>query len=250
MEFGVQLYGVSEMTKSNPDALFARIHEMGFRTVEPCVVFGSATGFENIVWTPSIMEATFPFIQKHHLSVASCHVFTDDISVQADDVCAFARRYGIKTLVIPCPLSADQAEKAINGCREFVEKLRGQHIDLLVHNGSQELTTRVGDTSLYEWFVASIGAGMQADVGWLAHAGYDVERFLWHNEKTVRSLHYKDLSEVPASAASTLPYDQCFHFACSMGIPQVVDQDSSNGDIMEDIFRIVRRLMAFSNTRC
>lgn len=263
MRFGVQLFGVAEQSKNQQDKLFQHLHESGYRHVEPCIAFGEIDGFEKVIWTEEELKAFTPALEKHKLEVSSCHVFAKNLLSMLPRLCDMACQYKLTDIVVPCPNyeTKEAYEHEASILSTASDALRSVGTRLLIHNGSAELLKYIDGITAYEWLVRNSGdhVGMQIDVGWLAHAGEDVERFLWRNKDIIHSIHYKDVrgdhtqySEAQCNAVigdGIIPLTACFQFARAQGISQIVDQDMSDGDILDDLALAYQRISGLTNTR-
>ena len=156
-----------------------------------------------------------------------------------------AKKYDVPQLVIPCPQfeTSEQGEKIAAMLTEEADRMHEEGINLLLHNGSAECVARIDGMSKYEWLLTHCGEHVtsQADVGWLLYGGTDPVEFLWRNKQKILSLHYKDMENTPEGmkeigvGRGLVDMAECFRFAKEVDIVQLVDQDSSRGDILEDM---------------
>lgn len=254
MKIGVQLFGVSEGCKKNPEDLFARLAEMGFEMVEPCVAVGSLGGFEAKLWDPQELRQNLPLIRRFGFNIPSFHVLTADLEAALEEVCALVGDTGAKQVVVKCPAEMDEGYAAV--CRTAAERLAQCGAALLLHNSFEEIANRADGVTVYERMADACHAGMQVDAGWALYGGEQPESLLERCQGRVRSLHYKDVSGIMGAVEpgksnvavgdGLLNVEACFRFASAQGIPQIIDQDASAGDLMEDLAKACRLLKSFA----
>lgn len=78
MKFGVQLFGVLNGSKRQPEEIFRAIHEAGAVMVEPCIATGRIEGYEDVIWSVEYFEKMAPLLKENGLEVSSCHIFRPD----------------------------------------------------------------------------------------------------------------------------------------------------------------------------
>ncbi len=245
MKFGLQLFGIYDICKKNPETLFEKLSDIGYQHVEPCIAFGNLGGFEKSIWTVEEFERTLPLLQKHNLEVISCHVFSMNLREAVLEMKRMVVQHGIKQFVLKCPheLTKVRMQEVAFSYIQAAEELLKVGARILIHNGGSEIAKKIDGRSAYEWFLdACLGrVEAQVDVGWLLFAGENPEHFLWRNKDRVRSIHYKDF-KTPDNPDSEVNIGQgaldvvaCFQFARAMGITQFIDQDQTQGDMLEDL---------------
>ena len=259
MRFGIQMYGVNPLFLRDRESFLRRITAAGYRYLEPCLVLCDIPELEGRGWTPEDFERHMPLLEKHGIRVHSCHVFSREIPADLPRLIPLAEKFGIRQIVLPCPLFRDteEGEAWARKLTAAAEALHQAGLELLLHNDRSDSTARIDDLSAYEWLLRRCGAsvGAQVDVGWLLCGGTDPETFLWRNQNQVRSLHYKDM--VPGGSGMTetavgrgsLDMMACFQFARASEILQIVDQNSSRGDFLEDLEFAGQRLRELSAAR-
>lgn len=230
MRYGLQMFGLNPVFLKDKEGFLKRITAAGFRYMEPCLALEAIPGLEDRLWTEADFEANRPLLDKYGVKTNSCHVFTQDILADLPEIIRIAKFYGICQIVLPCPKQINPAT-AVDLTRAG-DTLQRYGIQLLVHNDK-------GDKG-YEWLLTVSGpsVGAQVDVGWLKYEGIDPEGFLWKHKDKVWSLHYKDFDENGQEVGvgkGTVDMTACFQFARANEIIQIMDQDGSQGDFLEDV---------------
>lgn len=259
MYYGVQMFGIRDLCKNNTERLFENLHLAGVTHFEPCLALEEVGGFEQIIWTMDEFERNMPVLVEKGLTVKSCHVFAGNLRLAIPQLNRLAETYGICQFVVKCPpeLTKESLLRTAYTYMAVADGIAGSGAKLVVHNGAGEISAKIEGRTAYEWMLdACLGkVGMQVDVGWLQYGGENPKNFLWRNRERVWSLHYKDFADFNDSNSQvcpgkgTLDLDSCFQFARAMGISQIIDQDSFEGEPLEEIRDAVCILDGFAQSR-
>ncbi|NLO84576.1 MAG: sugar phosphate isomerase/epimerase [Clostridiales bacterium] len=235
MKFGIQMYGLRDMCKRDPKALFQNLHESGFDKFEPCVVVGETLPGMDAFWTEAEFAQNLPLLKANGLSIPSCHVFFQDPLKDAPALAAFAKKYGIPQLVIGCWTAFDKPSLEAFSKKLCVIAHALQEVDamLLIHNGAADVSAKVDGVSAYEWVLDACGGMVfsQLDTGWMQVGGVDPVSFLERKSAVIRSLHHKDFlagsTGTPDVAIGSGMVDTlaCYRLGLAYDVPQIFDQD-------------------------
>ena len=256
MRYGVSMFGLGPIFLKDKEAFLKRITAAGYRFMEPCVIAQQIPQLKDYFWTFSDLEAYHPLLRSYGIEICSLHVYPRNLSKERQELVALAKKHGVTQLVIPCP-QFESPEQGLEVARELTSEadvMHGEGIDLLLHNGKAESSARIDGISAYEWLLRQCGenVGAQADVGWLLYGGTDPEEFLWRNRERVRSLHYKDMERTTDGMVEIgvgrglVDMSACFRFAMEVDTIQLVDQDGSRGDFLEDLDFVADRFRELS----
>lgn len=244
MRYGLQLYGLNPIFLQDKEGFLRRITAAGYRYLEPCLVLGDFPGMAGHGWTEGDFAANAPLLKRYGVLTNSCHVFTRDIFADLPRIVAIAKEYGITQIVLPCPKEINPAVAA--DLTQVGDALQRVGLQLLIHNDRGDLG--------YGWLLMATGpsVGAQVDVGWLKEDGKDPETFLWKFKNKVKSLHYKDFDPEGREVGvgrGTVDMMACFQFARAMELIQILDQDSSQGDFLEDVEFVASRFRELAQGR-
>lgn len=249
MEFGIQMFGYSKICKENPEAFFAKVAECGCRQIEPDLVLGDMGVFAQNFWTIDDFTKYAPLMKKYDLEIISCHLFSREPMEYMAELIQVAKTYEFKQYVMGMPrvITKEDLEAGAQRYIAIAEKLAAENIELLVHNGSKEVSEKIDGVSALEWFLHRCGGKVfsQVDTGWMLYGGENPANFMERNSEYIHSLHYKDM-HVPMSETKDRPRDvglgngdlevlPCFQYALTHCIPQIIDQDNSEGDMLDDL---------------
>ncbi len=261
MELGLQLFGCMKLYHQDPDAFLGRVAGFGYTQVEPCILFGDAAGMNpslgSLIWKACDLPRHVALAKAHGLSLSSCHVFAADLAQAVPEMVKAAGTYGLTQFVVGYRGPFEQAAlKAFaETCADVADRLAAHKLELWLHNHSTDISAKVGGMSAYELILHECRGklGAQVDTGWVAFGGEDVKDFLARNESFVRSVHHKDVAIGPDGSAvhvrlgaGVVDTVSAWRFARTHGIGQVVDQDASDGDLMEDLDASARLLQTLT----
>ena len=230
MRYGLQMYGLNPIFLQDKEGFLKRITAAGYRYLEPCLMLDAIPGLETRAWTEADFAENRPLLNKYGVKTNSCHVFTQDIFTDLPRIVSIAKEYGLTQIVLPCPKEINPA--VASDLTQVGDALKRVGLQLLIHNDKDDLG--------YGWLLMASGdsVGAQVDVGWLLYNGIDPETFLWKNKSKVWSLHYKDFDEEKREVGvgrGQVDMMACFQFARAMELIQIMDQDGSQGDFLEDV---------------
>jgi sugar phosphate isomerase/epimerase len=273
MEFGVQIFGCMAQCKEDPEGFFRALSEAGYRQIEPCVLFDNFAEAEEkarmekdefmlhllkIIWKPEEVPEYLKIMKKYGLTLSSVHVFAKQPYLAADLMIETAKRNQITAYVVNCNQQTIESNyKEFAGeCSRLSKTLGDYGIELWIHNNSAEIKARVEYDGRQVPVLTAIlelcrpdKVGVQIDVGWVLYGGINPVEYLLDCKDFVRSVHFKDLKKDFTSRKD----DDIF--AClgdgalnveeilgcvpglTSGVTVLVDQDASDGDIMEDMKR-------------
>lgn len=270
MEFGVQIFGCLEECKKNPEAFFKTLSEAGYKQIEPCVLFDDPTEMmENAIkvgdvfmqklsetiWKPDELPAYIKIMEKYGLKLSSVHIFTKDLNKISEQLIQTAKKNNITAYIVNCNQQtvASEYSQFARECSELSSKLRKEKIELWIHNNGAEIKAK---TEYMGWQVPVLSAildlckkdqvGAQIDVGWVLYGGCDPVEYLESVKEYVRSIHFKDLKKDFATrkdgeifaclGEGALKVKEILAWQpVDAGVTVLVDQDESDGDIMEDM---------------
>lgn len=255
MVLGVQIYGCMKEFRADPEGFCTRLQKAGYTQIEPCVSLSAdaetiAKNGMNPVWQPEEVPDFASLLRKHGLTLSSCHIFGDP-KLDADKAAKLAAENGISEIVVNCPAcdTLEACHAFADKCVYLAEKLRAVNASLWIHNGWPEIRRKFGDKTALEVVLERCGGavGTQIDVGWVLYGGEDPTALMARVLPYLRSVHYKDIKvgyeNMPLDTIHTalgngaLDWRASQKFAREHGIPELIDQDMSDGDFLLDLER-------------
>lgn len=256
MDLGVQLFGVLAHAGVPAAEALARLRDMGYTHVEPCLALDPIGAYAHVIWPLDDFDGYMQTIAELGLRVDSVHIFGKALNAHAPLLCGLAKKWGIRAFVVKLPgeMTDLQLQETSIAWLTLADALREAGVCLLLHNEKADIAARVDGKTLCEHMLdlCQGRVGLQADVGWVLAGGEDPVRFLRRNRELVRSVHFKDFDAAGNAVAvgeGALPLQACFAFARAHGLPQLIDQDSFTGDPFAALDAIRRRFSALSGSR-
>ncbi|MHB8129503.1 MAG: sugar phosphate isomerase/epimerase family protein [Mobilitalea sp.] len=272
MEFGVQIFGCLAECKKNPDAFFKALAEAGYKQIEPCILFDDPVKMvENAridgnefmerladnIWKPNELPEYIQIMEQYGLKLSSVHVFANNINQVADNMIETAKKNNINAYIVNCNQQTIALEYEVfaNECSNLSSTLKEHGIELWIHNNGAELKTMVEYNCNQVPVLSAIldlskkaNVGAQIDVGWVLFAGIDPVKYLQEVKEYVRSIHFKDLKRdfeirrdgdiFACLGDGALNVKEILEWIPqNSGISVLIDQDASDGDIMDDIIK-------------
>lgn len=245
MKYGLSMFGLGPAFRKDPEGFFQRMTAAGYSYMEPCVMAQQIPQIKDHMWTFDELDKFYPLLQRYGWNISSLHVYPRNLSEEREGLISLAKKYDVPQLVIPCPQfeTLEQGYAVAQLLTDEANRMHEEGVELLLHNGKNECVARMEGLSNYAWLLTHCGenVGSQADVGWLLYGGTDPVDFLERNRNRIRSLHYKDMEATSDGLVEIgvgrglVDMAACFRFAKAADIVQLVDQDSSRGDILEDM---------------
>lgn len=283
MEFGVQIFGCLAECKKNPEAFFKALAEAGYKQIEPCILFDDPSvmaeearrngnlfleRLADTIWKPDEVPEYIKIMNKYGLELSSAHIFAGDFIQAADKMIATAKQNNITAYVVNCNQETIGTEyvKFAEECLNLSDTLREHGIELWIHNNGAEIKARVEHNGQRMPALSAVldlckkgNVGAQIDVGWVLYGGIDPVTYLSEVKEYVRSIHFKDLKKDFASRKDgdifaclgdgALNVREILKFVpLGSGMTVLVDQDASDGDIMEDMKKSCKVLQDAAGT--
>ena len=271
MEFGIQIFGCMSQCKEDPEGFFQTLAEAGYQQIEPCVFFDDPVKAEEkaraegddfmlrileIVWKPEEVPEYLRLMKKYGLTLSSVHVFAEKMNESAGLMLETAKKNQISAYVVNCnqqTIATDYINFA-NECSRLANALKEHDIELWLHNNGAEMKAKADYNGSQVPVLTAIlelcrddHVGVQIDVGWVLYGGIDPVEYLQDRKDYVRSVHFKDLKKDFASRNNgdiftclgdgALKVKEILGCVSKLkaGTTVLVDQDASDGDIMEDM---------------
>lgn len=272
MEFGVQIFGCLAECKKNPDTFFKSLAAAGYKQIEPCLLFDDPAimvqkarmaGSEFMerlaenIWKPEELQKYIQTMEKYGLKLSSVHVFANNIRQSADKMIETAKINNITAYVVNCNQQTITSEYELfaSECRDLAGTLKEHGIELWIHNNGAEVKNMVEHNGKQVPILSAIldickkeNVGAQIDVGWVLYGGINPVKYLHDVKEYVRSIHFKDLKKdfevrtdgdiFTCLGDGALNVKEIMEYVpLNSGLTLIVDQDASDGEIMEDIIK-------------
>lgn len=272
MQAGVNLFGLNQQLKKDFDGTMYKLKEMGYTVVEPVVVFenkneSTSDGEEELIkkwkldgstWMDKTAAKKIERIREIGLEVPGIHAGTFPVALAPiiQQVKQFAVENNLKYCVFsPQTKNLEEAEKYVKELKTAVKEFKSAGIELLIHNHAVEMVRENGRNT-FEYMMEKVpDVRLELDLGWVKAAGEDVIETMHSYRERIAILHYKDLIEsrdeenngycFTALGEGILPLREILKESKKLHLMEtghIIDQDTSLGDMMQDLEKGVSRL--------
>ena len=262
MDLGIQIYGCSSIFRESPCDFFKKVSDMGYRYIEPCVWFGPMEGMtqdmKDHFWSVEEWKHFHKMMGNYALDTISFHAFGHLLDCM-EELRGILEKYHIPFLVMNTPQEnfEEEYESYIKRMNQIAVQIADLETKLLIHNGGGAMENRINGKPFLQAVLEECRGGVaaQVDVGWVAYAGIDPLDFLQEIEKFCRMIHYKDVKGTykerrikqihTCLGEGIVDAREVYEFAIKHDLPQFVDQDASDDNILKDLKKTIDLLNGF-----
>lgn len=258
LPLGIQLYSVREQLPTDFEGTLKQIGGLGYREVE-------AAGYYNHS-ASDVKQA----LQRAGLNCVSAHYSYDNLHTQFDEIVAFNKEIGVKTIICSYPghlPSSKNKSKQHGGegptftleewrwnageFNKFGKKMSAAGLNFGYHNHTMEFQKEDGVVPYHELMRLTDPAyvTMEMDLGWVVVGGGNPVELLHRYPTRITMLHVKDFKPftVPASidnpppatalGQGTIDYRPIFAAAAQAGHIKhcFVEQEEYNMPVMQEL---------------
>lgn len=261
MEYGVQIFGCMREFRKDPLTFFQKMKNAGISQIEPCIMFDDPIEFRlevqkngnssvlelpDLLWLPVEVPAFARQLRAMGLKLSSAHAFVSSVEKSGELMLQTAQKCAISSYVLNTPGYAyKEPHKFLDSLLILSEALEEIDVQLWLHNGSGDISTKIEGMPLYRWILEnSPGLFAQPDTGWILHGGEDPYSLIKSLGKKLKSLHFKDLvpdyKNKSGNDIFAVLGKGCVDYKKVLELnPEnsslVIDQDISFGNFFEDI---------------
>ncbi|ACV59165.1 sugar phosphate isomerase/epimerase family protein [Alicyclobacillus acidocaldarius] len=237
-EIALQMYTLRKPLEEDFDGTLRRVAEIGFRLIE-LHHYGP--------YTAGDLRRR---LDELGLRAISAHVPLVRLESEIDGVLEEAQALGLEYVVCPW-LPAERREDyaaLADVLARASERVCAAGLGFSYHNHDFEFASYEGQTAL-DWLLERVAdAGLELDVYWAHHAGFDPVEIIRRYRGRLDLLHAKDATpdgHFAAVGTGVLPWDAIFQASAEAGVRYViVEQDVCPGDPFEAIATSLRFLQS------
>lgn len=220
-KYGVQLYGLRDITQKDMRLALKTVADIGYKFVEFAGFF-------------ALSSATVrSYLDEFDLEVSSTHTGIDEITPEnIDATVKYHKELGNKNIVLPgiwmdTRADLDRSVEVINFALPVLKK---EGISLSVHNHFREFTTTEYGAISHKELEENTDVGFQLDTFWAFFAGKDPVKTMeyYHSIGRLTMIHLKDGRMDQSSKAlgeGEAPVEAVLTKAIELGIPIVVESE-------------------------
>ena len=228
-DIALQMYTLRKPLEENFDGTLERVAEIGFHKLE-LHHYG-----------PYTAEELRKRLDALGLRAISAHVPLARLESEIDRVIEEAQALGLEYVVcpwLPVERRGDYAALA-NALARACETVQAAGLGFSYHNHDFEFVDYEGQTAL-DWMLGRLtDVGLELDVYWAHHAGFDPVEIMRRYRGRLDLLHAKDATpegDFAAVGTGVLPWNEIFQASAEAGVRYViVEQDVCPGDPFEAI---------------
>ena len=184
MKYGIQMYSVRDVAKTDLHEALKKVAEIGYREIEFAGFFDH-TAKEVRQW-----------LDELGLECCSTHTKFDLIKPdQIDNTIAYHKEIGCDTIIIPGGVPIGTPEELETSCKilnEACKKMKENGMRLGYHNHSPEFIPSPFGKLLIVELLQRTQIDLEVDTFWAFNAGVDPIAFLEAHKDRIRILHLKD----------------------------------------------------------
>lgn len=236
MNVGLQLYSVRDALAKDFEGTLARLAEMGYEGVEFAGYYERSP------------EELRTLLDRLGLQAAGAHVSFERLEADFAKEADFARAVGFTRIAVPWWNADDE-----DGWRAFsarlgpvVARAAELGVTLAYHNHAHELTKQVGGRPVLDFLLAEHPElKAEFDVAWIHAGGAVPHEYLACYADRTPLLHIKDYQAGPKPVPlgdGEVDLPACLKAARADWL--IVEQDSSDGDMLADVERSLKWLRA------
>ncbi|MDO4621484.1 MAG: sugar phosphate isomerase/epimerase [Eubacteriales bacterium] len=277
MKIGVNTFGPKFALYEDYDKTMARLKEGMIGSLEPCIAFEAETGEEpqempfqipeeiikkmaGGIWNEDVAAARCAKAREDGFEIVSVHVMAlgatpKTVEVLVPKLVAFGKENNVKYYVLSLMVGLEKMKDYVPSMRYASEELAKAGITLCYHNHEIECYDENGDTALDYLLRECPDLMLEMDMGWAKFAGKNPVEYMRTHADRLKLVHLKDIrpDACPENRDScftivgegSIPLKEILAEAKAMGIPEnsiIIDQDDSEGDIIEDILAGARHV--------
>lgn len=269
MKTGVNTFGVRHLMQKDFDSTITSLKEIGVEVLEIMLILcGNGPEEEAVIqeklrsyhldglmWTESVARQRIAAIRQAGMQVYGAHLANpmdmepDEVPKLARSIIRFAKENNLTYFVFsPMVGEIDKIKRTARALESLIPMLKEESIDILFHNHETELAPD-GDTCVFDYLMDTVpDLKVQLDVGWVQFAGVDPLALMEKYKDRIAVLHFKDIAPdackenrdtcFTAIGEGSIPLKEIIAYAQHLNLlpaESVIDQDNSNGDMLEDI---------------
>ena len=240
MEYGLQLYSVRDITKTDFEGALRQVAQMGYSMVEPAGFFGHSA------------EDVAAMLKNYGLKVCSTHTGFKSFNEDLDGVIAYHKAIGCEDIIIPGAPRAKKEEVAflvdtINRVQPIIE---AEGLRLHYHNHWQEFRPNDDGQYVEEILASETNVLFEIDTFWAFNAGLRAVDVMEQYKDRIRFIHLKDgfpqdFSNPESHArgmsvgSGAAPVEEVRKKAIEMGLKIVIESEGLEPTGLEEVKRCI-----------
>ena len=272
---GINSFGLNALFHQDFEGTCAELKSIGFSSIEPMIVFPKAmnhepdmmlkrlamAGKDGAFWTESLAKERIAQLRASGFSVQGAHLgLINLVPGGLEALLPFAAEFASENRLSymvhsPQKKRLKEIEADIQAFKKGLPLLKEQGTELLFHCHYHEFADDQSDTPFAYLLRQVPELRLELDVGWVQYSGLNVLRLMEEYRDRIAIIHFKDiLPQAPemdhdqictAIGEGCLPLKEIIAMSNDLSLSYtgyVIDQDTSNGDMMDDLIRGYRNI--------
>lgn len=183
IEYGIQMYSVRDVAKTDLKQALRLVSEMGYQTVEFAGFFGHSAG------------TVRSWLDEYHLTCSGTHTQLSDLCPEKIEATVrYHQEIGCQNLIIPGVKwdTEEDMQTNLSALNQAQKQLAENGIVLGYHNHSKEFQVTPYGKVVENELLAQTDLQLELDTFWIFNAGLDPVSFLEQNRSRIQVIHLKD----------------------------------------------------------
>ncbi len=219
MKYGIQLYSIRDMAKTDFEMAVKTVAEIGYGMVEFAGFYGRTS------------EEVCKLLADNNIEVWGTHTGIYELVNDFEGTVAYHKAIGNKNYIIPMhDLSTiEKIDDFVRLVNEYQPKLEKEGIKLGYHNHSHEFILNEDGSDIYKNIVERTNIYLEIDTYWVFNAGLDPVETLEKYKDRLLCIHIKDGIENSNGrplGKGIAPVERVYKKAIELGIPMIVESET------------------------
>ena len=219
MKYGIQLYSIRDMAKTDLAKAVKTVADIGYKMVEFAGFYGNTSDEVNKMLNDNCIE------------LWGTHTGIDKLAEDFEGTVAYHKAIGNKNYIIPMHdlSSIEKIDDFVRLVNEYQPRLAKEGIKLGYHNHSHEFILNKDGSDIYKNIVERTNVYLEIDTYWVYNAGLDPVETLEKYKDRLLCIHIKDgieNSQGRPLGKGTAPVEMVYKKAIELGIPMIVESET------------------------
>jgi len=231
MKYGIQLYSIRDITKTQMDKVLCEISRMGYSYAEFAGFFDYTS------------EQINQMLEKYSLQVSGTHTGWMELTDENyEKTLKYHKEIGNTNIVIPAYeiYNKELVYELRDFINEYQPKFEAEGMKLYFHNHDKEFKPNKDGVVPFEVLWNETNVLFEVDTFWVFFAGLDPVKFMEEHKERIGLVHIKDglMDRTPKSLGEGVaPVRACVDYALEMRWPMIVESEGQIPDGINDVKR-------------
>ncbi len=219
MKYGIQLYSIRDMAKTDFEMAVKTVADIGYGMIEFAGFYGRTS------------DEVCKLLADNKIEVWGTHTGIYELVNDFEGTVAYHKAIGNKNYIIPMhDLSTiEKIDDFVRLVNEYQPRLEKEGIKLGYHNHSFEFIPNADGSEIYKNIVERTNIYLEIDTYWVFNAGLDPVETLEKYKDRLLCIHIKDgieNSKGTPLGKGIAPVEKVYDKALQLGIPMIVESET------------------------